>query len=447
MDNATVDRVADSLATRDVVFLGELHDNDAGHAVHHRLVRALEARRSDIVLSMEMFERDEQPALDDYLAGRTTEAEFLEAANVWANYEPHYRPFIEWAKAHSVPVVAANLPRTLAKRVRTEGLDVLENEAHAPDQVLIREGAYWDAFCETMRKHGQEAGATMSEDELRTYFRAQSAWDDTMAESILAARLMAPRVSSSPPLVVHVCGAFHSAKGLGTVAKLLDRDPKLEIGILTMDTRAKGGVVLSRPTRVVSEPSNLEVTEWMLYVPEQPGSDEASEEAVDATEAGAVAGGQAIGEATEASPHSEASSHAEMPDEHGEGGGAPSQPASKAASMPSTGSAPSEHASAASKPGTRQVGNPDDGRPALGLMPAYESEGDGLGVEMVTMGGHAEAAGVEGGDTIIELDGQEVVDIQSYMTALSNLTIGETVDVIVIRGLEQKKLRVKVGSR
>ena len=40
----------------------------------------MHARRQDIVLSMEMFERDVQGVLDDYLRGRIDEESFLDLA-------------------------------------------------------------------------------------------------------------------------------------------------------------------------------------------------------------------------------------------------------------------------------------------------------------------------------------------------------------------------------
>ena len=62
----SIDVVADDLAANDVVFLGEEHDNACGHAQQLELLQLLHAQRPNLVLSMEMFERDVQPMLDDY---------------------------------------------------------------------------------------------------------------------------------------------------------------------------------------------------------------------------------------------------------------------------------------------------------------------------------------------------------------------------------------------
>src|SRR5215510_13830146 len=66
--------VAD-LAKADVVFVGEEHDDPATHHLELAILEGLARRRRPIIVSMEMFERDTQPAVDAYLAGRINEPE------------------------------------------------------------------------------------------------------------------------------------------------------------------------------------------------------------------------------------------------------------------------------------------------------------------------------------------------------------------------------------
>src|SRR5262245_51421631 len=128
---ATLEAAADDLATFDAVFLGEIHDSDAGHRVQLELTELLLVRRPDLVLSLEMFERDVQGALDDYLAGRSDEAAFLAAARPWPNYREHYRPAVELVRARRLPVLAADVPRPLAARVVEEGPTAVLGEPFA----------------------------------------------------------------------------------------------------------------------------------------------------------------------------------------------------------------------------------------------------------------------------------------------------------------------------
>ncbi|MEK6234352.1 MAG: ChaN family lipoprotein, partial [Planctomycetales bacterium] len=116
-DAVALDAMADDLARRDVVFLGEDHSNPVGHRLELESLTALHKRRPDVVLSMEMFERDAQGVLDDYLRDRVDEKTFLKHARPWRDYQKYYRPLIEFAKMNKLDVVAANVPTLISRRV------------------------------------------------------------------------------------------------------------------------------------------------------------------------------------------------------------------------------------------------------------------------------------------------------------------------------------------
>src|ERR671912_1253030 len=95
----------------DVVFVGEMHDDPNTHRLEAAILDGLQRRKRAPVVSLEMFERDAQPALDAYLAGRITEEEMLKTSRPWPRYATDYRPLVERAKAAGWPVIAANVPR------------------------------------------------------------------------------------------------------------------------------------------------------------------------------------------------------------------------------------------------------------------------------------------------------------------------------------------------
>src|SRR5262249_54106758 len=113
------------LSKADVVFVGEQHDDPNTHRLELMLLQGLARRRSGITVSLEMFERDVQASLSDWLAGRTTDDVFLAASRPWPRYNTDYRPLVDFARAQHWPVIAANVPRTLASDVSKSGLDVL----------------------------------------------------------------------------------------------------------------------------------------------------------------------------------------------------------------------------------------------------------------------------------------------------------------------------------
>uniref|UniRef100_UPI0027B9E07A ChaN family lipoprotein n=1 Tax=Gemmatimonas sp. TaxID=1962908 RepID=UPI0027B9E07A len=64
----TFRQFADGIASRDLVFFGEQHNDPTTHAAEHAVLAALGDRRAHVVLTLEMFERDVQPLVDQYVA-------------------------------------------------------------------------------------------------------------------------------------------------------------------------------------------------------------------------------------------------------------------------------------------------------------------------------------------------------------------------------------------
>ena len=224
----TAAELAERLAASDVVFLGEEHDNPAGHALQHELLPLLHERRADLVLSLEMFECDVQGALDDYLAGRIVEEKFIQLARPWKNYAADYRPLLEFAREHQLDVIAANVPREVAKVV-SQGKDPGETlRAWLPRLTTDPRDAYWERFQAVMQAHAgtDDPGA------MERYYRSQCLKDDRMAEAVTDyLRAHAHR----RPLIVHVCGRFHSDHGQGTVSRVLQRQPLLRVEVVSTE--------------------------------------------------------------------------------------------------------------------------------------------------------------------------------------------------------------------
>lgn len=251
----------EELARHDVVFLGEEHDNTVGHGVHVEIIEGLHARRPDLVISLEMFERDVQGVVDDYLRGRIDEETFLEHSRPWGNYAKHYRPMIEFAKAKGLDVIAANVPRDAAReRARGESPSGpwLARTTTAPDD------DYKAHFAKAMEEH-----PGLTPDLVDRMYAAQCLKDDTMAESI--ADYLAGRPHRRP-LVVHVCGKFHSDRGLGTVVRLLQRRPLSRTAVMTM--------VSGEDLDEARADAELSVAHYTLLVPAEPKEEE--EEAAEA---------------------------------------------------------------------------------------------------------------------------------------------------------------------
>lgn len=124
---SSIEAIVEAMAEADVLYIGETHDDPVAHHLQRELLeRAFTAlHQRGVVLSMEMFTRDVQRVVDEYLAGLITESHFTGASSPWINYGTDYRPLVEFARIHSIPVVAANAPRRYVNRVTRLGPESL----------------------------------------------------------------------------------------------------------------------------------------------------------------------------------------------------------------------------------------------------------------------------------------------------------------------------------
>jgi uncharacterized iron-regulated protein len=223
----TLQSIIDSLGRADVLFVGETHDNAVAHLLEAELLRRADEaygpaspKRRPLALSLEMFERDVQTVLDEYLAGLITERHFLLSSRPWNNYGTDYKPLVEYARAHHLPVIAANAPARYVSRVSSQGPDSLKSLPKVavkdwlpPLPFPVASEAYAAKFNSfmgggpTAAQSGAHGGLHLLE--------AQTLRDASMAYSI-AEFLKRGR----DPLVVQVNGTFHSEERMGVPEQL-----------------------------------------------------------------------------------------------------------------------------------------------------------------------------------------------------------------------------------
>ncbi len=228
----TMDQIVKAIGETDVVFLGELHDDAVGHAVQAEIFRRTVAQygaERRVALSLEMFERDNQIVVNEYLSGQITEAHFMSSSRPWGNYKTDYRPLVELAKEKRLSVIAANAPRRYINMVSRNGRDALNSltkpakEWIAPLPYAEPSAAYAAKFKALM---GPSPEAQMGIDKI---LASQSLWDATMANSV--SKYLKTNKRS---LVVHLNGGFHTESRLGTVEHLLKYRPKAKVLVVTM---------------------------------------------------------------------------------------------------------------------------------------------------------------------------------------------------------------------
>lgn len=215
----------------DVVFFDEYHDQASIHQQELAFFKAMYKNDQDMILSMEMFERDVQPVMDKYLASEISEEEFKNNSRPWPNYQEDYRPLVEFAKVHDIYVLAGNIPRRMAAQYAKTGDFSLISEAdkqYLPEKQLIEHGAYYEKFTNLMNNSDGAQHMILSKDKVELFYKAQTLKDDTMAESINNYVL-----AHKNTRVLHVQGAFHGDEHLGVVEKLHKLNPNLKLLVIT----------------------------------------------------------------------------------------------------------------------------------------------------------------------------------------------------------------------
>jgi uncharacterized iron-regulated protein len=232
-NQASLSQILENAGKVDVVFLGENHDDAVAHSLQAEILKNLHdlnVGKKNLALSLEMFERDAQIVLDEYLKDLITEKKFLDDSRPWNNYKTDYRPLVEFAKQNNLPVIAANAPRRYINMVSRGGREVLEK--------LSPEAKRWlsplpfaSASEQYAKKFTTLMGGTISANNhgVSKILESQALWDATMAFSI--SEVLKKQKNA---LIVHLNGSFHTENRLGTAEQFLKLNPKSKILVVTM---------------------------------------------------------------------------------------------------------------------------------------------------------------------------------------------------------------------
>ncbi len=217
----------DLLMDYGVIFIGEEHGSRVSHHAELTILKGLAEQDSNLVLALEMFERDVQDILDAYLNGEISEKKFLEQSRPWPNYPRDYRPLVEFAKRKGVPVIAANVPRRAAAAVAMANQvspDVMgEDRKYLPKRLYFKSKEYHERFASSM---GEMPHFTpMKGMNVDGLYKAQVLKDSVMAASV------EPFLERR---TLFCCGHFHSDYHLGIPYQLQKNHPNLKIAVIAM---------------------------------------------------------------------------------------------------------------------------------------------------------------------------------------------------------------------
>ena len=211
----------------DIVLFGEYHNNPIAHWLEVKLTKDLLGKRS-LILGAEMFERDNQDALDGYLQGTIDQKGLDTLARLWKNYKTDYKPWVDLAKREKLPIVATNIPRKYANLVYKKGLQALDTLPSAERKWIVSLPFPYDGNLsqyEKMKKMARHNSENLP--------MAQAIKDATMAESI-------ETHYKKGSLFLHLNGSYHSDFFQGIYWYLRKRNPNLKI--LTISTLSQSSL-------------------------------------------------------------------------------------------------------------------------------------------------------------------------------------------------------------
>ncbi|MBS3187006.1 MULTISPECIES: ChaN family lipoprotein [unclassified Pseudomonas] len=196
------EQLVERLAHAPRVLIGEKHDNPDHHALQLWLMRALQLRRAQGSLLLEMLQPEQQAGVDA-LAGRAQLPQDLPKALAWDDGWDWqlYGPIVREALQHHVPLLAANLSPTEMRQAYRHPAVMSGTHSNAP--------AVRAALLEQVK---QGHCGLLPESQLPAMLAVQQQRDRRIAERLLAA----------PQPALLLAGSFHVRKDLGVPLHLAD---------------------------------------------------------------------------------------------------------------------------------------------------------------------------------------------------------------------------------
>ena len=235
-----------------VVYVGETHDNPASHRLELQLLQGLEELHPGRqAIGMEMFARSQQPILDRWVAGKLDEKAFLKESHWFDNWHmdfAYYRDLLNFARDRHIPVIALNAEKSLVAAVRAKSPDQLTPDERAKLPEMDFDDPYQRATVVAIFGDHSHGGMLLD-----GFVRAQTLWDETMAESV--ARYLASPAGKDKHLLV-VAGGYHVEYGFGVPRRAFRRLPASYLLI--------GGREIDIPAEKKSELMQVDLPEYPM---------------------------------------------------------------------------------------------------------------------------------------------------------------------------------------
>lgn len=218
---ASFGKMIHTLEQKDVVLFGEFHNNPISHWLELEVAKELKKHR-DLILGAEMFEQDNQQALDWYLEGKINDKGLDSMARLWRNYPTDYAPLVNFVKENKISFAATNIPRRYAALVARGGFEALDTLSSTEKSWMAPLPINYDStlpgYRNMLNMMPGHSGSNIP--------KAQAIKDATMAYFIL-------KYYQPGKILVHYNGSYHSENYEGILWYLKKKRPDLKYATIT----------------------------------------------------------------------------------------------------------------------------------------------------------------------------------------------------------------------
>jgi len=201
----------------ELILFGEYHDNPISHWLELGLAKDLH-KKKNIILGAEMFEKDNQDQLNQYIRAEIDQKAMDTLTRLWNNYKTDYKPIVDFAKTNQLDFIATNIPRRYASMVYKNGLEALDSLPANEKKWIAPLPIKYDASLSQYQKMLEMAQGHAGDN----FPKAQAIKDATMGNSIV-------NNLKENAVFIHYNGSFHSDFFQGIYWYVIQERPNLKI--------------------------------------------------------------------------------------------------------------------------------------------------------------------------------------------------------------------------
>lgn len=211
-----LDKIMPKLLEKRVIFVGETHDRFDHHLNQLDIIRRTYENSKEMAIGMEFFQLPFQPVLDDYIAGKIDEKEFLRKSEYFQRWRidyRNYRPIIRYAKENGIPLLALDLSEELRRKIVRNEMDNLSasDREQLPKEIDRSNTDYRDMLQSIFAMHPDSA-------DFERFVEVQLSRDEAMAQTAATYLQQHPKAR-----MVILAGGGHMVYRFGIPSRLSRR--------------------------------------------------------------------------------------------------------------------------------------------------------------------------------------------------------------------------------